>query len=378
MKKVSWILTILLVVILLVWGFLSLKKSVETTTSVNESNQIVQAIREEVQQVLPSPRPSPSPTLPPLPSTKMLTQGTQVFQSFNNCGPAALSMALSNYGIAVSQQQLGQELRPFQNPQGDNDDKSVTLGEIAVKAKQYGFIVYHRPAGDIDLIKQFIAMDIPVLARTWLKPNEDIGHFRVVTGYDENARQLIQDDSLQGADLRYNYEAFDELWRAFSYEFVVLVPQEKQAQAETVLGSLLDEKVAWQKSLQLAETTLSTQPNDVYAQFNKSVALHHLGQYQQSVEAFEAVQNRLPSRMLWYQLEPILAYYQVGNHQKVLQLVDNILDNHNRAYSELYYLKALVYESAGNQSAAQENYALADRYNSSGSWKVNVESVNNQ
>ena len=75
--------------------------------------------------------PTPTPTLPPLPSQKILPNDYHVFQTFNNCGPAALSMELSYYGINISQQELVQDLRPYQNPQGDNDDKSVTLDELA-------------------------------------------------------------------------------------------------------------------------------------------------------------------------------------------------------------------------------------------------------
>ena len=78
-------------------------------------------------------------------------------------------MALRFYKVIVSQQELGQALRPYQVPGGDNDDKSVTLQELAEKSKEYGFIPYHRPMGNPDLVKQFIANDMPVISRTWTK-----------------------------------------------------------------------------------------------------------------------------------------------------------------------------------------------------------------
>src|SRR3989344_1067131 len=68
-------------------------------------------IREQVKEIV-EPIINTTPTLPPSESTKVLTGGTQVFQTFNNCGPAALSMALSYYGIKVSQHELGDILRP--------------------------------------------------------------------------------------------------------------------------------------------------------------------------------------------------------------------------------------------------------------------------
>src|SRR3972149_10206152 len=163
--------------------------NLQTEKIVNHKSSIVN------QSVSPSPSPF---TLPPLPSQKVLSNdGYHIFQTFNNCGPAALSMALRFYGINVTQAELGQSLRPYQIPGGDNDDKSVTLEELAEKSKEYGLIPYHRPMGNPDLVRQFIANDIPVIARTWTKPSEDIGHYRVLKGYDDAARIFIQDDSLQ-------------------------------------------------------------------------------------------------------------------------------------------------------------------------------------
>jgi len=325
-----------------------------------------------VASVTPSPSTTPTPTLPPLPQQKILPGGIQVFQTFNNCGPAALSMALSHYGQTVSQQQLGQELRPYQHPTGDNDDKSVTLAEIAAQAEEYGLVAYHRPAGNAHIIKQFLALDLPVMTRTWLKPNEDIGHYRVIKGFDENTQEFIQDDSLQGANLRYSYDAFAELWRPFNYEFVVLVPPEKQTEAELILGELVNENDAWQQSLALAEMRLAEQPDDIYAAFNKSVALYRLERYADSIEAYESVETRLPARMLWYQLEPLLAYFKLGRNEKVLAIADTILNRHNRAYSELYYLKSLIYRQQNNLVAADQAIKQAEMYNQSGSWKINV------
>ncbi len=319
-----------------------------------------------------TPRATASPTPLPLPSSKILGGGTHTFQTFNNCGPSALSMALSYYDIFISQQILGQDLRPYQNPQGNNDDKSVTLAELAKKGEELGFIPYHRPAGSIDLIKKLTAQDIPVMTRTWLKPNEDIGHYRVVKGYDDVAGVVIQDDSLQGKDLRYSYSDFSTLWQAFNYEFLILVPVEKKEVVEALLGELANEDVAWQQALLNAESDIEQNPSNIYAVFNKSVALYYLQRYQESIDTFEQVESRLPSRMLWYQLEPILAYYQVGNFPRVLQISEGILNNQNRAYSELHYLGGKIFESQGESARAQETFRLADFYNTTELWKSNL------
>lgn len=316
--------------------------------------------------------PTSTPVPTQIPSSKQLIGGTQVFQTFNNCGPASLSMALSFLGVRESQQTLGQQIRPYQNTQGDNDDKSVTLAELSEKAKQYGFVTYHRPAGNVELVKRLIAQDLPVITRTWLKPGDDIGHYRVITGYDEATSTFVQDDSLQGANLRYTYQDFLSLWEAFNFEFLVLVPKEKQQQVETVLGEYVDEQNSWRKALMLSDEKLRNNPNDIYALFNKSVAHYYLQDYEQSVRSFEQVESRLPMRMLWYQIEPIMAYYKLGNEERVFQLTNHILSNHNRAFSELYYLQEQIYRQRGDTRSAQIASENAMRYNKTEFWKVNV------
>lgn len=324
------------------------------------------------QNLTPQPSSIAAPLPTQIPSEKILSGGSHMFQTFNNCGPASLSMALSHYGVRQSQAEIGQALRPYQHPTGDNDDKSVTLAELAAYAAEQGLIPYHRPAGSVELLQQFIAADIPVITRTWLEPADDIGHYRVVIGYDQVRHILIQDDSLQGAGLEYTETDFLELWQAFNYEFLVLVRPEQRQVAERLLGELRDERQAWQRALALADQQRTIHSADIYAQFNRSVALHHLGRFAEAIQEFEGVKQQLPPRMLWYQIEPLLAYYAVGDFDRVLQLSDQILNNQNRAFSELYVLKGTIFEQRGDTTAAQQAFELARTYNSGKHWRVNV------
>ncbi len=320
-----------------------------------------------------SPRPvvsaepdgDPTPTVGAIPRVKVLPESRHVFQTFNNCGPASLSMALSYYGIYKSQEELGKALRPYQVKNGDNDDKSVSLDELGAKAEEFGLLAYHRPNGTPELLKQFIAHDMPVITVTWLKPNDDIGHYRMMRGYDDNQRVFIQDDSYQGKNLVYTYEAFNEIWDKFNYEYLVLVPKDKQTLAETILGADLDEKTAWTHAIELSEKQLQQDPENVDARFNLSVAAYYTGDYRRSVQEFEKVQSRLSFRTLWYQIEPLRAYYELGQYDKVLSISESILNNHNRAFSELYLLRGDVYIKQGKREAAREEYKKAVQYNDS-------------
>lgn len=352
--KVAWFFAAILIIVLIALG----------TFWFIFRNNSDSANKPSIVNNVHTPTPKQDDALPSIPSSKTLSNGGyHIFQSFNNCGPAALSMALRFYGINVSQEELGLALRPYQVPGGDNDDKSVTLEEVAEKAKDYDLIPYLRPMGNDTLVKQFIAQDIPVITRTWLKKDDDIGHYRIIKGYDDNRGVFIQDDSLQGKDLEYSNSDYDDIWKKFNYEYLVLVPADKKEIAEQILGEDLNEVVAWEKAKDNSLNELSANPNDVDARFNLSVAYYKLGNYEKSVEEFEKVENRLSFRTLWYQIEPILSYFELGNDQKILSISERILNDQNRAYSELYILRGKIFEKQGNTEAARSEYEKAVMYN---------------
>lgn len=317
----------------------------------------------DLPSLVASPTATPSPTPHPIPPSVILQSDYQIFQSFNNCGPAALSMALRYYGINKSQEELGQALRPWQNAAGDNDDKSVSLAEMGEKAREFGFTVYDRPNGSVDIMKRFIAAGMPVVTSTWLHPGEDIGHYRVVNGYDDTTGELIQQDSMEGRDIRYSYDVFNELWKNNNFEYMVMVPSDKEEIAAQIMGEDEDEQKAWRRALATAQTQLAADPNDVYAGFNASIAYFHLNDYAASVKEFERVEPKLTMRTLWYQIEPIRAYYELGNYDRVLAITDGILNNQNRAFSELYIIRGNIYKKQGNTEASRAEYEKAVMYN---------------
>lgn len=309
-----------------------------------------------------SPKVADSSSLTSPSSSKILPSSYHVYQTFNNCGPAALAMALSHYGIVTTQQELGLALRPYQNSLGDNDDKSVTMEELAHKSKEYGFIPYFRPNGSIELVKQLITYDIPVLTKTWLTENEDIGHFRVIKGYDDSTQSLLQDDSYQGPNIWYRYDAFNNLWKKFNYEFLILVPPDKLTTVKLILGELEDEDNAWSMAVSNAQEEMKLKP-DVTAHFNLVVALYRSKRYDEAIAEYEKIKTQLPMRTLWYQTEPIKAYYEVGQYATVFELTDTILTTGNRAFSELYLLRGHSYLNQKDIKNAQREFELAKYYN---------------
>ena len=125
----------------------------------------------------------------------------------------------------------------------------------------------------------------------------------------------------------------------------------------------MDEKKAWQKAVENAENELKANPNNVVSRFNFSVALYNIGEYERSTQEFEKVESQLPFRTLWYQIEPIKAYFELGNYQRVFAITDKVLNNYNRAFSELYLIRGEIYKRQENIELARQEFEKAVFYN---------------
>ena len=201
------------------------------------------------------------------------------------------------------------------------------------------------------------------MIRTLLESGKDYAHYRVVKGYDEATKELIQDDSFQGKNIRYSYDAFLELWKPFNYAYLVLARPEQQKLLKQILDKEADESASWENALRTAGWELEIDQNDITAGFNAAVARFYLKDYEGAIREFERVEQALPMRTLWYQIEPIEAYFAVGNYARVFSLSDSILNNKNPAFTELYILRGKSYAAQGKLADARNEFEKAVLYN---------------
>ena len=104
-------------------------------------------------------------------------------------------------------------------------------------------------------------------------------------------------------------------------------------------------------------------PDNVWPKFNLTNSYYHVGQLEKCVEEFERIESQLPRRALWYQIEPILAYRELGNYGQALVIIDRILADGNRAFSELYQIRGGIYLEQGKEELAREEFRRASEYN---------------
>jgi tetratricopeptide (TPR) repeat protein len=183
-----------------------------------------------------------------------------------------------------------------------------------------------------------------------------------VKGYNDTTSELTEEDGMQGENVTFSYADFLTLWKPFNYEYIVFAPQGKQAEVESILGNDADATSAWQGAALTAKGALQTDPNDAEAEFDLSVADYYTGDYSDSVQAFEEIGSALSEHVLWYQLEPIESYYELGNYNEVFSLAANILSK-NPAYPELYFIEGESYLKENNTASAKQAFETALQYN---------------
>jgi tetratricopeptide (TPR) repeat protein len=298
-----------------------------------------------------------------LPERVLIQNDYKITQTFNNCSAAALSFALRYHGIYESQADIARAVRPYNNPQGKNDDKSTTPEELAEYAKKHGLVGYYRPNGTIETFKKFVAAGIPVIVRSTLTSQDDYGHYRVVRGYDEPARIVIQDDGIDGNAIRFSYDEFLKIWKPFNYAYLVVVKPEQEETVKRILGDEADLALAWQRARARAEKEITENPDDIFARFNLAVAAYYAGDYEASVRAFEAAESKLGKHMLWYQMEPMQAYFELGDYDRVFALTEKVFASGNPSASELYLIRGESYLKLGKPDLAKKEFEKALFYN---------------
>ena len=93
-----------------------------------------------------------------LPSTAYLNGMRHVQQTWNNCGPATITIALSYYGWVAEQEYAASFLKP------DDEDKNVSPSEmVAFVNEQTGVRALTRMGGNVDLVKTLLSSGFPVV-----------------------------------------------------------------------------------------------------------------------------------------------------------------------------------------------------------------------
>jgi len=326
----------------------------------------------------PLPSPSPSPTLPPSPTptptptppiSATLTGLRHEHQGWNNCGPTTLAMALSYWGRSETQYDVAPVLKP------DPEDKNVSPWEMESYVRSLGLGAIVRVNGTLDRLKALVRAGFPAIVETWYvrDARDQLGHYRLIVGYDDAAQEFLTYDSLHGPDVTIGYQELDELWRVFNRTYLVVYALERWETLAAVLGPDLNDAGMYERALEAARIEAAAPPETcvayadcadwvTFSWFNVGSSLTSLGRHAEAVVAYDqARQLGLHYRMLWYQFGPYESYYAVGRYDDVIALTSATLATTNNL-EESYYWRGKARLALGDTDGAQADFEAALHY----------------
>ncbi|HSO27411.1 MAG TPA: C39 family peptidase [Anaerolineales bacterium] len=325
----------------------------------------------------PAPTQAP-PTSTPVPTAEILpasvTLSGVVYQDqhgrFNYCAPANLAMALMYWDWQGDQDVVGPVIKP--NPKDKNVMPYEMLDYIQSETGLKGVV---RVGGDLDDLRRFLAAGYPVLVEKGVYLNDLtgvkswMGHYQVLTGYDDEEQLFIVQDSYTGPDFEVAYDYMIQGWRAFNYLYLIVYPPEQESEVLTLLGDDADETVNYQNAaLKASNEVYGLQGIDqFFAWFNRGTNLVALQDYAGAAAAYDAAFSEVypnlpvderPWRMVWYQTGPYFAYYYTGRYWDVFSLAENTLESmqSDKNLEESYYWRAMAKAALGDSAGAIDDY----------------------
>lgn len=277
------------------------------------------------------PPAAPIPTEAPLPDKVELPAPYYELQDWNSCGPAALSMLLHFYDWEGSQKDINAVIKPLRA------DRNVNIDELAsfVNTQTAGLKAEYRVGGDLQLLRRLLAAGFPVIIEETFYLSEDFwfnddrwsGHYQLITGYEDNDRKFITQDSFISPNRMMNYSELDANWQAFNRAFLLVYPLEKEDALRSVLQDDWDIDLNRQHALEMAQAETKSDPTNAFTWFNLGSNLVYFERYPQAANAYDtARQLGLPQRMMRYQFGPFLAYFHGSRTDDLLALANYALE----------------------------------------------------
>lgn len=303
-----------------------------------------------------------SVSVPSRPGAARLFAITHVKQGWNECGPANITMALSYYGWRDNISVAEAFLKP------NDEDKNVNPAEMVAFVNEHTQVrAITRIGGDLNLLKDFIAAELPVIIETgyMFEGYDWLGHYQTVVGYDDVAKVFYLYDSYlgpgdNGAGIPESYDSLNEQWKHFNRTFIVLYPPEREIEVARILGVRADLAGAAEHALEIAQQEARANPQDPFAWFNIGTALTRLERYDEAAAAYDRSRQvgTIPWRITWYQHGPFEAYFESGRYSDVLALVQSNLNN-TPYVEETYYWQGRTLAAQGDSSGAASAYSRA-------------------
>jgi hypothetical protein len=233
--------------------------------------------------VAPAAVAEPAPVPKAAPAAMAFPEMKHVWQSLNNCGPAAVVMALSTLGVDVSQEHARVPLRGTNIASG--------MGPQRVDGwvnAEFGLRSVWRNNGTNDLMRRLVANGFAPMVTQWMQDPwvSRVAHWRTIRGYNDTLGTFYVNDSMLGRMIPLGYQWFQENWQPFSYRYMVIYRPEDQALLKTIIGDDWDNAKMRKNFYDRAKADAAAQ-NTMAAWITYGQASYEYGKFEESVAAFQ-------------------------------------------------------------------------------------------
>jgi peptidase C39-like protein len=227
--------------------------------------------------VIPGPEPKAAP------ASVVFDDMKHVWQSLNNCGPASVVMALSTFGIDVSQEFARVPLRGTNILSGMGPQKV----DGWVNAN-FGLRSVWRNNGTNDLLRRLVANGFAPMVTQWMQDPSisRIAHWRVVRGYDDAASTFYVNDPMLGNRVPLSYAWFQKNWQSFSYRYMVIYDPKDEALLKAIVGDDWNDAKMRKNFYERTKTDAYSQDTSA-AWLAYGEAAYGYGLFREAVTAFE-------------------------------------------------------------------------------------------
>ncbi|HUG06756.1 MAG TPA: C39 family peptidase [Candidatus Limnocylindria bacterium] len=249
----------------------------ETVTRVTDTQpaSAVGAPATVLAEVLPTPVEAPARVVVP--------EMKHVWQSLNNCGPAAVVMALSTLGVDVNQETArlalrGTDVRRGMGPQGVGPWVSQNFD---LRSKW-------RSNGTNQVLKTLVANGFAPMVTQWMQDPwvSRVSHWRTVRGYDDAKSTFYVNDSMLGNNVALSYDFFARNWQSFAYRYMVIYKPEDEKLLRAIVGDQWNDMIM-RRSLYERTKAEAHAWNTNFAWLAYGEASYSYGMFEEAVAAFE-------------------------------------------------------------------------------------------
>jgi hypothetical protein len=307
----------------------------------------------------PTATPFP-PTATPLPPTPVIKQSVILepmlweAQTWNNCAPVSVMVAMSYHGVKLSQADCAKGLRPGSPDPTEPGDKNVNPEELVAFIQKQGLLAQIVDNGTIERIQTLLSAGVPVILQQWLEEDDDIAHYRVARGFDlKNGIFIFNDSSANGPNTPTKFADQDKVWKSFNRRYIPVWSAKQDALVKAILGEDSDRQKNLQRALTAARAYANTNAKDIDAWRNLGYLASATNDCKGAIEIWE--KNLVPmlkptdsgpyNRFLWYQMWPVTCYNALGNYQQVLKIapleIEQTVINAEMRYEYAVALNAL-------------------------------------